>query len=416
MFFWRGTTTMVGVACSMLFVALVFSACGSDDAGDSALANDDDGLTTPRISTDVGPEPDGDTGETVANASPAAPLVVAADGTTSAEQTDTTVTADGSTIDSTTDQAGSSSTATSNGDSPAATDSPTTTIAATTTTTTTAAGEATTATTETATTTTAATTDTTVQQTTTTAPVDRSAFLSVNFQSNATGNYGDDQVRADWGGGAVRYATTEGRATIVDEGGNRFLRVAYPDGKFGNDEAGAQWVLSLGSNAAEELYVSYRVRFVGNFDFVRGGKLPGLAGGAGNTGGNKPNGSDGWSGRMMWRSGGEAVQYVYHPDQPTIYGEDFDWNRAFPPNTWVTVETRIRMNTPGQRDGVVQSWMNGQQVLNRTDVRFRDTPDFAIDQFRFETFFGGNSAEWAPSKDELIDFDDFIVSGSPITH
>ena len=29
-----------------------------------------------------------------------------------------------------------------------------------------------------------------------------------------------------------------------------------------------------------------------------------------------PDGTDGWSGRMMWREDGAATQYLYHPDQP----------------------------------------------------------------------------------------------------
>ena len=61
--------------------------------------------------------------------------------------------------------------------------------------------------------------------------------------------------------------------------------------------------------------------------------------------GEAPSGTDGWSGRMRWRSGGDAVQYLYHPDQPTIYGEDLFWNiggqKAWVPGQWVQVEHRF---------------------------------------------------------------------------
>ena len=73
----------------------------------------------------------------------------------------------------------------------------------------------------------------------------------------------------------------------------------------------------MGVGGYDDLYCSYYVRFAPGFDYVKGGELPGLAGGAANTGGNKPTGRDGWSARMMWRTGGEVVQYVYHVDQPT---------------------------------------------------------------------------------------------------
>ena len=150
--------------------------------------------------------------------------------------------------------------------------------------------------------------------------------------------------------------------------------------------------------------MSYRVRFEDGFDFVRGGKLRGLAGGAGNTGGNRPNGSDGWSGRMMWRRGGDAVQYVYHPDQPGIYGEDFRWERRFEPGRWHTVEHRFAMKGPGMHDGILQAWFDGQEALYVDDLRFRDVDSFAIDQFYISTFFGGGDSTWAPARDEYILF------------
>ena len=269
-------------------------------------------------------------------------------------------------------------------------------------------------------------TSTTTPQTTTTeaattepspgsTPSGNNIVLSVDFETSAIGPYGRDEIEADWPG--LRYAKTGDRANIVNEGGNRFVRIAFPEGAVGTDDGGSLWQVELGDDAADELYVAYRVRFVGSsFDFVKGGKLPGLSGGEDNTGGEVPNGTDGWSGRVMWRPGGQAAQYLYHPDQPGTFGEDLSWGVAFAPNRWTTVETRIKMNTPGRNDGVVESWIDGTRVLSRTDIRFRDTDAFNIDSLLFHTFFGGSGADWAPTKDELVDFDNVVVSRSPITH
>ena len=71
--------------------------------------------------------------------------------------------------------------------------------------------------------------------------------------------------------------------------------------------------------------MSYDVQFEEGFDFVKGGKLPGLFGGEGNTGGGIPTGMDGFSARMMWRGNGRVVQYVYYPDQPEHFGHDMPW-------------------------------------------------------------------------------------------
>ncbi|HEY5039276.1 MAG TPA: hypothetical protein VIJ93_09420, partial [bacterium] len=100
------------------------------------------------------------------------------------------------------------------------------------------------------------------------------------------------------------------------------LRVKYSKGTFSSG-GGFQCLTDFSKfpiEPQESLYFRYYVRFDPGFDFVKGGKLPGLAGGKGNTGGHKANGTDGWSARVMWRSDGKIVQYVYHPDQVGDYG------------------------------------------------------------------------------------------------
>lgn len=239
--------------------------------------------------------------------------------------------------------------------------------------------------------------------------------LAVDFEGSPLGAYSDPRVRADWPG--TRFVMSS-RATIVEEDGDRFVRVLYPAGGWGSSGSGAQWQVGF-PRAYQELWLRYRVRFAPGFDGVRGGKLPGLIGGEANTGGNQPDGTDGWSGRMMWRAQLAAVQYVYHADQPTTYGEDFPWSlggqRQFVPGTWHTVEHRIVMNTPGARDGIIQGWLDGELALDVRDVRFRTVSSFAIDGLYFSTFFGGSTADWAPSEDQTADFDDFIVSTGRIT-
>ncbi len=250
------------------------------------------------------------------------------------------------------------------------------------------------------------------------------AVLIVDFESSPAGAYSQAQAASDWGFDPPwNDGLDEGRATIVDDdtayADGRSLRILYPQGSVGPSEGGAQFIIDL-PQSYDELYVAYRISFAAGFDFVKGGKIPGLSGGADNTGGDKPTGTDGWSGRMMWRDAGKAVTYLYHPDQPTQYGEDLDWalgeQRYFSPGTWHVVEHRIVMNTPTQHDGVVQCWFDGELALDRNDIRFRDVDTFAIDSFYFSTFFGGSDSTWAATKDEYVYFDDFVIAEHPITH
>ena len=85
------------------------------------------------------------------------------------------------------------------------------------------------------------------------------------------------------------------------------LEVTYPQGSFSHDTGGTQlyslWNSSDG-NAFRSMLVTYEVAFDSNFNWVKGGKLPGLKGGPvvdGCDGGKKTNGTDCFTTRRMWR-------------------------------------------------------------------------------------------------------------------
>jgi hypothetical protein len=205
-----------------------------------------------------------------------------------------------------------------------------------------------------------------------------------------------------------------------DELGRCALEVLYPMGKYGNDKTGVQWITYLGKSY-DHLKLSYSIKFGKHFDFVLGGKLPGLIGGhvAGHphstvTGGMRSDGKNGWSARMMWRKGGKIVQYVYHPDQEGKWGDDLEWGidgrpAFFQTGKWYRVSTEIKMNTPKKKDGTIRSWLNDELALEKTNIRFRDNSTFAIDALYFSTFFGGDDETWSTTKDERVYFADFKI-------
>ena len=229
----------------------------------------------------------------------------------------------------------------------------------------------------------------------------------------------------------------DARHEIVTGGtpfGDRAAQVTYPKGDGPgtySSAGGAQYRMDFALlhdpiPYSEEMYVRYYVKFGDDFDFVRGGKLPGLFGGRGNTGGDRPDGFDGWSARIMWLANGRVIQYVYNPDQPDDYGEVMDWNegggsRYFVPGKWHCVETYIKMNSVNgegeagaEFDGIVRSWLDGELALDRTDVRFRFTDSIRVDGFHFSTFFGGGDESWAATKDETVMFDNFVLHDARI--
>jgi hypothetical protein len=244
-------------------------------------------------------------------------------------------------------------------------------------------------------------------------------LMNAHFTAAELGAYARDEVAADFGAApAWDDGLGEGRATIEQEGDNRFLRVTYPADVYGPANGGVQFIVAL-AEGHDELFFSYRVRFQAGFGFNRGGKLPGLVGGTSPTG-CQPE-ETGFSARNMWRAGGAIVQYVYWPDQPNTCGDDLDYEAdgepvSFTPGAWQTVEHRIKMNTPGQNDGVMQGWVDGQLYLDDSARQWRKVESFAIDALYFSTFFGGSSQDWASPMQQSVDFDDLLVWKAPISH
>ncbi len=210
---------------------------------------------------------------------------------------------------------------------------------------------------------------------------------------------------------------------IVPDSTRRFskvLRVSYPRGSASPESArgsgsaigGGQFLAGLGIQPADKLRLSYFVRFSENFNFVKGGKLPGLFGGVANSGGKTPNGKDGFSTRYMWRRDGAGEVYAYLPTSKE-YGTSLGrgaWN--FEPGVWYRLEQEVTLNRPGKKDGRVRVWINGNQVFEQAGLIFRSTPTLKINGVFFSTFFGGSDRSWSTPKSVYADFANFSVTTS----
>ncbi|MEK8174656.1 polysaccharide lyase [Streptomyces sp. M19] len=136
----------------------------------------------------------------------------------------------------------------------------------------------------------------------------------------------------------------------------RLLRVRYPARsasptvarRWDRPVGGAQLYLALRSGPTDALHLRYYLRFANDFDFVKGGKLPGLYGGRVTGGRHIPNGENGLSTRYMWRSGGRGEVYAYLPTSiahGTSLGRG-DWQ--WPVGRWTCVEQAVTLNTPAR--------------------------------------------------------------------
>ena len=206
---------------------------------------------------------------------------------------------------------------------------------------------------------------------------------------------------------------------ITDPSGRfeRVMRINYPKGSASRSVSrkenaplgGSQFYADLGIAPHDSLRLSYYLRFADDFDFVKGGKLPGLFGGDGASGGNIPDGTNGFSTRFMWRRNGDGEVYAYRPtskDYGTSIGRG---NWQFQPGTWHHLEQEIKLNSPGQADGQIKVWLDGVQVLDIEGITFRYVDSLKIDGIFFSTFFGGGNSSWATPKDTYIDFAEFSI-------
>lgn len=75
------------------------------------------------------------------------------------------------------------------------------------------------------------------------------------------------------------------------------------------------------------MLLTYEVAFDADFDWVKGGKLPGLRGGQdeyGCSGGRAANGTNCFSSRMMWRTDGDG-EGAYSMELGSVRGDESSW-------------------------------------------------------------------------------------------
>lgn len=261
----------------------------------------------------------------------------------------------------------------------------------------------------------------------------------VNFENRDVGVYGNTEAKEDFKRNdydkswwyAMDKNNGENSKVVYDgeEHGN-VLQLKYPKGCVGpNDNdtpACAAQIIQPLVKTADTMWSAYDIFFEDGFEFQLGGKLPGLCGGKCYTGNAMPQTGDGWSARIMWRKDGNAVQLIYFMGQESVYGDDFKWDlngtipqKQFTTGTWHRIINKVSMNTiaspgNGDKNGRVQTWLDGELVLDVDTLRLRDYDTVKVDKFYLSTFHGGSSAEWAPTHDCFIRYDNFTISTDSI--
>ncbi|MBT3405034.1 hypothetical protein HN832_03875 [archaeon] len=251
--------------------------------------------------------------------------------------------------------------------------------------------------------------------------------IKIDFQKEKLGKYISARINKVWENPPRIKGVN--RVSVVKLNNKKVLQIKFPKDKFGLEESGAQWKLKFKDK--EEIYVKYKIFFPKGFNFVRGGKLPGLHGGSSPAGGENQKNATGFSARIMWRTHGFVenttknphkaylCQYLYYPKKDQHWGKDFNWELNgkkvyIETGIWHTIKTRIKLEEAGKENDLIESWFDGKKVLS-IKLMLRDQGyKYGIDTFNFIGMFGGNENTWAPKKEEYILFDDFVISDKKI--
>ena len=171
----------------------------------------------------------------------------------------------------------------------------------------------------------------------------------------------------------------------------------------------------------DQYYLDYTITFRNEFDWETrdriSGKIPGLAGGTG-TSGCRPTEPNGWSARSVFLKDGAMTVYVYHQLKKNRCGEGGIWKNPdgsrfkFTKGREYRVTQRVKVNTPNVSNGENQIWVDGVEVFDRRDYRFRGNVSAStarVDLIKYHNYYGGSIIKCAPSYKSYVDIGKMFV-------
>ncbi|SAM04731.1 hypothetical protein [Absidia glauca] len=242
-----------------------------------------------------------------------------------------------------------------------------------------------------------------------------------------SGKDGASYVTSNWKKASNQFYGSEDVSFVADPitstSSTSALRVLYAAGSYAptgskssmGSVGGTEFFSSpFGNQSYDSVLLRYDLAFDSSFQWVQGGKLPGIFGGppgSGCSGGNAASGSNCFSVRLMWRQNGagEAYAYIPHSDdlckQSSVmcndqYGTSFSRGILnFQQNKWTTMEIYVKVNNASSSNGILKVWQDGNVVVNQDQLKYRTSNAVAASSLFFSTFFGGGDPSYATLDD-----------------
>lgn len=190
------------------------------------------------------------------------------------------------------------------------------------------------------------------------------------------------------------------------------LEVSLPKGSLSPRHTGPskggvafQWRPSR-IEAASAACLSYSVWLPPDFDFKRGGTLPGVYG-AGDGGRDDKTV---FAARYMWRDGGRVDLLLTQPSNGEVKTGSMDQDFfQLPLGKWVRLEQEVVLNGPGRKDGALRVWADGKLVVSRQNMVLRENDGVMFGGVQADAFYGGLDSSFAAPKDSRLRLTPFEV-------
>jgi len=213
------------------------------------------------------------------------------------------------------------------------------------------------------------------------------------------------------------------------------LEVTYTNASFSSEKSGTQfynlWNATAGSKF-QSMLLSYEVAFDAGFDWVKGGKLPGLRGSTkSNLGGcssgkdKDSNGPDCFSVRLMWHKNGAGEIYASLPTTNNLCTQggvncssdsSISIQRGsfgFTSGQWNRITLLIRLNDPPTAaNGNIQLFYNDLTAIDQQGLQIRTDSQIFLNGLYFSTFFGGSDNTWATPNTTHTYYRNIVMYGS----
>lgn len=182
----------------------------------------------------------------------------------------------------------------------------------------------------------------------------------------------------------------EGSSQSYFEKPNEFISV-FPSNTYGPRGSGYNFKAHIAPSLSK--VISYDVKFDEDFNFAKGGTLPGLCSNI------KPEGKSGFATHLMWGVDGQ----VHGKINETMY----DWESHqvalnFQKGVWHNIQIAVQMNDIGRNNGFIVGYFDKEVAFIKKGLNLREIETMTIDRLCFNTFFGGDDPTWASVKKEKL--------------